>query len=112
MKLNDYICFKPPTIYDVIVTVGIIIACIFLFNVKQSQATAQKVQIEMQRNQITKDYLFEFYITRNQYLFIEGERNRAFDAVRHGSDPEVEAELFLKRAENVFKLRDRGGPVK
>ena len=112
MKLNDYICFKPPTVYDLIVTCGVFIACLILWNVKDSQAQATKIQIEMQRNQITKDYLFEFYITRNQYLFIEGERNRAFDAVRHGADPKAESELFLKRAESVFKLNTRGGPEK
>jgi len=109
MKLNDYVCFKPPTLYDLIVTVGVFFACMLLWNVRTSQAVVREVQEEMKKEQITKDYLFQFYITRNQILFIEAERNRAFDAVRNGADPSKEAELFLKRVENSFKLRDRGG---
>jgi hypothetical protein len=109
MKLNDYICFKPPTVYDIIVTVGVIIACLILRNIRNSQATVHIIQTEMQKAQITKEYLFEFYVTRNQILYIEAERNRAFDFVRRGADPAVEAEVFLKRVEASFKLRDRGG---
>jgi hypothetical protein len=112
MKLHDYICFKPPTVYDLIVTIGVVIACLILWNVKESQAIVRASQVEMQRNQITKQYLLDFYINQNQYLFIEGERNRAFDAVRKGADPKQESELFLKRAENVFKLNTRGGEKK
>lgn len=109
MKLNDYIHFKPPTVYDLIVTIGVVIACLILWNVKDSQAEVKKVQIEMHKTQITKEYLFEFYVTRNQILFIESERNRAFDAVRKGADPKSEGQLFEKRVDMLFKLRDRGG---
>jgi len=108
MKISDYICFKPPTVYDAIVTIGVIIACLILWNIKISQTQVRIVQAEMQKTQITKEYLFEFYVTRNHILYIEAQRNLAFDAVRHGADPKVEADIFVKRVDQLFKLRDRG----
>jgi len=116
MNLKEYVHFKPPTLYDITMTTLLIIIVIMLFFICQFQArNTNKIndivisQEEIKREQITKQYLFEFYITRNQILYIEEERNRAFDNVRKGADPKTEAEIFVKRLDELFKFRDRGG---
>lgn len=101
MKLTDYICFKPPTVYDIVTTIGIILAIIILWNVKNSQAS-------MQKNYVTKDYIYNFYITKDQYQIIEDERPKYLKRIMQGEDYDFVNSEYLEFTKRVLSLRTRG----
>lgn len=100
--------FRSPTIYELIMTVGMLIILGSLWFVRSSQAQTQASQAEMQKNYITKDYLYNFYITKDQIQAIEEERPKYLKRVEHGEDYEKVSEDFIKFVNRIVSLRTRG----
>lgn len=101
MTINNYIRFKPPTIYDVIVTTGIILSVLILWNVRTSQAA-------MQKDYITKDYLYNFYITIDQIKAIEKERPKYLKRIAGGENYDKVSADFMEYVDLISSLRTRG----
>lgn len=101
MKLSHYIHFKPPTIYDVIVTVGILASIPLLWNVKTSQAA-------MRKEYITKEYLYSFYITVDQIKAIENERPKYLERIASGESRDSVSADFIDYVDLIVRLRTRG----
>lgn len=108
MKLKDYVHFNPPTIYDIIMTVGILVVLISLWFVRISQAQTHDSQVEMQKNYITKDYLYNFYITVDQIKAIEKERPAYMKRIATGEPYDKVNEDFINFVERITALRTRG----
>jgi hypothetical protein len=101
MKLNDYICFKPPTIYDILMTVGLLLVLSSSYFIRQSQAA-------MQKDYVTKDYIYNFYITKDQFQIIENERPKYMQRVRNGENIQAVTLDYNTFVDRIISLRIRG----
>jgi len=101
MKLNDYICFKPPTVYEITMTLGLLLILSSLFFVRQSQA-------QMQKDYVTKEYLYNFYITKDQFKIIEDERPKYMQRVRDGENIHTVTTDYNTFVDRIISLRIRG----
>ena len=101
MKLNDYIYFKPPTIYDVTMTIGLFLILVSSFFIYKSQA-------QMQKDYVTKEYIYNFYITKDQFQIIESERPKYMQRIRNGDNVESVTYDYNKFVDRILSLRIRG----
>jgi len=101
MKLNDYICFKPPTVYDMIMTLG-------LFLVLTSSYFIQKSQAQMAKDYVTKEYIYNFYITKDQFKIIEDQRPKYIARIVSGENKEAVNVDFTQFVDRIISLRIRG----
>jgi len=92
---------RPPTVYEVVITIGLFVTLCFLFLIHQSQ-------MNIQRDYVTKDYIYNFYITKGQIQYIEEERARDIARVQKGEDYRIVTEEFCKKVEKILMLRTRG----
>jgi hypothetical protein len=101
MKLNDVICFKPPTLYDILMSVGLIVILFVTFAVHATQT-------EMQKDYVTKDYIYNFYITKDQFQIIENERPKYMQRVRDGENIQAVTLDYNTFVDRIISLRIRG----
>jgi hypothetical protein len=94
-NLNSIVHFKYPTIYELIMTVGMFMILISLF--------------QMQKDYITKDYIYDFYITKDQILTIEEARPSYLKRVNKGEDFDKVNKEFNSFTNRILSLRSRGG---
>lgn len=107
-NLNSTVIFRSPTIYELIMTVGMLIILISLWFVRESQATTQASQIQMQKEYITKEYLYNFYITVDQIKAIETERPKYLKRIAGGENYDKVSADFNKYVDLIISLRTRG----
>ena len=101
MKLSQVICFKPPTLYDLIMSIGLMLILIISFSV-------QSKQTEMQKDYVTKDYIYNFYITKDQFQIIENERPKYMQRVRDGENITAVTLDYNTFVDRIISLRIRG----
>jgi len=105
MKITDYICFKPPTVYDIIATAGIVVAVLILWNIKDSQAA-------MQRDYVTKDFIYYFYVNKDQIKMIQEEHSNVTKRIKAGEDIDVVNAHYRNYVDMVLDLTSRGEELK
>lgn len=108
MNIKDNIKWGNPSIYDILWTVCIVVALILMVGIRLDQKEIKASQTQMQRDYITKDYIYNFYITRDQIMFMEEIRPLYLKRVLKGEDYEKVNKEFYNAVESSMKLRDRG----
>ena len=101
MRLNQIISVKSPTFYELIMTLGLLIIIASSYLTYTSQA-------EMKKNYVTKDYIYSFYITKDQFQIIENERPKYMARVRSGENIETVTTDYNKFVDRIISLRIRG----
>lgn len=102
MKLKDYICFKPPTLYDIFFTICMMIMLCGLWKISASQNAIQK-------DYVTKEYMYYFYITKDMYQAIEKERPKYLKRISNGEDATKVYTEYGEFVERILTMRTRGG---
>lgn len=101
MKLSDVICFKPPTAYDFTMLIGLSVLLFITFAIRTTQA-------EMQKDYVTKEYIYNFYITKDQFQIIENERPKYMQRVRDGENIQSVTLDYNTFVDRIISLRIRG----
>lgn len=107
--LNSITHFKTyTTVYELIMTVGMLIILIMILFIRESQVEIQASQIQMQKDYITKEYLYNFYITVDQIKAIENERPKYLERVARGESRDSVSADFIDYVDLITRLRTRG----
>ena len=100
--------FESPSIYDIVWTACILVAIVLMIGIRIDQKEIKASQSQMQKDYITKDYIYNFYITREQIMFMETLRPMYQKRVRDGEDYDKVNKEFYNAVEKSMQLRDRG----
>lgn len=65
-------------------------------------------QIEMSKDFIKQDEVYNNFVNKGQYIYLEGERIKSFEHLRLGADPAKEMSEWGKQVKDALDMRYRG----